>query len=335
MAQENWQKYKLLKLLELLRRETDEDHPLATGELCNRLIEIGIPSERRTLAKDIALLNELGYEIMWVWVGKQKAYYVSDRSFSVPELKILIDAVQASGFITEKKTAELIDKIAALGGSYKADILKRNMVRFNTHKHSNESIYYNVDSLENALQQQKKVIFYYYDLNENGEKIYRLDHRHYVVEPIALVFNEDNYYLMAYSSRHDNAANYRVDRMDYVEIIDESVSDRALEMREEIDNRTEQMFKMYGGEPVDVLLEFDKKLIGVVYDKFGENTKMISTAEKCVTTVRVQTSPVFFGWLFQFAGQMRVLSPESVINEYKQRLRELTNGCTAGKSRRQ
>lgn len=142
MAQENWQKYKLLKLLELLRQETDEQHPLATSALCNRLAEMGISCERRTLTKDIAVLNELGYEVMWNWVGKEKGYYIEDRSFSVPELKILIDAVQAASFITDKKTAELIDKISELGGTHKADILKSNMVCFNTRKHSNESIYY-------------------------------------------------------------------------------------------------------------------------------------------------------------------------------------------------
>lgn len=317
MAQGNWQKYKLLKLLELLRQETDENHPLTTSALCNRLIEMGIPSERRTLIKDIAVLNELGYEVMWSWVGRAKGYFVEDRCFSVPELKILIDAVQAASFITNKKTAELIDKIAALGGSHKADILKSNMVCFNTRKHSNESIYYNVGFLEDAIQRQKKVIFYYYDLNENGEKVYRREHHHYVVEPIALVFNEDNYYLIVYSSRHDNTANYRVDRMDHVEIIEENVSDRALEMRGGLDNRTEQMFKMYGGQPVDVVLEFDAKLVGVVYDKFGEYTRMIRSGEKCIAGVRVQISPTFWGWLFQFAGQMKLLSPATVIAEYK------------------
>ena len=317
MAQDNCQKIKLLKLLELLRQETDEQHPLPTNTVCSKLVSMGITCDRRTLAKDIALLNDQGYEVMWTWVGKEKGYYIEDRSFSVPELKILIDAVQAASFVTEKKTAELIDKIAALGGSHKADILKSNMVCFNTRKHSNESIYYNVGFLEDAIQQQKKVIFYYYDLNENGEKVYRREHHHYFVEPIALVFNDDNYYLMVYSAKHDGTANYRVDRMDHVEIVDEAISEKALILREGIDSYTEQVFKMYGGQLVDVVLEFDDKLIGVVYDKFGEDTKMIRAGDKCIATVKVQISPVFWGWLFQFAGQMKVLSPDAVITDYK------------------
>ena len=156
MAKENWQKYKLLRLLELLQQETDEEHPLTTNTICARLTELGLPCERRTLSKDIALLNSIGYEVMCQRVGKEYGYYITDRSFSVPELKILIDAVQAASFITEKKTAELVDKLAALGGSHKADILKSNMVCFNTRKHSNESIFYNVGYLEDAIEQKKK-----------------------------------------------------------------------------------------------------------------------------------------------------------------------------------
>ena len=221
-----------------------------------------------------------------------------------------------------KKTAELIEKIAELGGNHKADILKSNMVCFNTRKHSNESIYYNVGYLEDAIQQNKKVIFYYFDLNENGEKVYRHDHHHYVVEPIALIFNEDNYYLMVYSSRHNSTANYRVDRMERVEIIDEAITEHALALRDSVDCCTEQMFKMYGGQQTDVVLEFDYKLIGVVYDKFGEDTKMIRSGEKCIATVKVQISPTFWGWIFQFADQMRIISPEPIIQQYQEQLRK-------------
>ncbi len=324
MAQDNCQKIKLLKLYELLRQETDEQHPMTTMTIIDRLGKMGISCERRTLAKDMAILNEQGYEVMFRWIGKEKGYYIEDRSFSVPELKILIDAVQAASFITDKKTSELIEKIADLGGGHRADILKSNMVCFNTRKHSNESIYYNVGYLEDAIQQQKKVIFCYFDLNEHGEKIYRREGHHYVVEPIGLVFNEDNYYLMIYSARHDGTANYRVDRMDKVEIIDEPVSEKALELRNTVDSFTEQAFKMYGGQPVDITLQFDHKLIGVVYDKFGEDTKMIRLNENtCVATVKVQISPTFWGWVFQFGKLMKILSPESVSEEYKKQICDL------------
>lgn len=318
MAKDNCQKIKLLKLYELLRQETDDQHPMTTVTIIARLGKMGISCDRRTLSKDVDVLNEQGFEVMTVRLGKEKGYYVEERTFSVPEIKIMIDAVQAASFITDKKTKELTGKIAELGGSHRADILRGNMVCFNTRKHSNESIYYNVDFLEEAILEQKKVIFRYFDLNEHGEKVYRRDGHHYVVEPIGLVFNEDNYYLMIYSSRHGNTANYRVDRMDAVEIIDEPVTEMALELRDSIGCYTEQAFKMYGGEAVDITIQFDQKLIGVVYDKFGEDTKMVRlNAEQCVANVKVRVSPTFWGWIFQFGNQMKILSPESMIEEYK------------------
>ena len=308
----------------LLQQETDELHPLSTNEICNRLSATGISYERRTLAKDIVLLNEQGFEVMWCRVGKEKGYYIADRSFSMPELKILIDAVQAANFITENKSVELIKKIAALGGSHQADILRSNLVCFNTRKHTNETIYYSAGYLEDAIRQKNKVLFRYFDLNEHGEKVYRREGHRYVVEPVALVFHEDNYYLVVYSAKHDSTANYRIDRMDSVEIIDESVSQRALALRNEVAGYTERVFKMYGGQPVDIVIEFDDKLIGVVYDKFGESTKMIRTHEHmCVATVKVQISPTFWGWLFQFGKHIRILSPAGLVDEQKTMIRKL------------
>ena len=198
------------------------------------------------------------------------------------------------------------------------EVLKRNMVCFNTRKHSNEKILYTIDTLEEAILTQKKIIFLYFDLDENGQRVYRRGGHHYVVEPVALVFNEDNYYLTSYSSRHDSTSNYRVDRMDAVEIIDEGCGEKAVALRDQVASYTEQAFKMFGGQQEDVVLEFDRALIGVVYDKFGESVKMISSgANRCIATVRVRISPVFWGWLFQFAGQMSIISPVNLIEEYR------------------
>ncbi len=320
MAQENYRKIKLLKLWEMLRLDTDEQHPITTNQICARLDAMGIVCDRRTLSKDIALLNEQGYEIMDVAVGHEKGYYVEDRSFSIPELKILMDAVQAASFITEKKTAQLVEKLADLGGSHRAEILKSNIVNFKTTKHSNEHIFYNVDALEQAISRQKKILFRYFDLNEYGAKVYRREGHRYVVEPIALVFNEDNYYMLCYSSRHNKISTYRVDRMDAVTVLEDRITDTAVALKEEVFGYTEQVFKMYAGEAIDLVLEFSDNLIGVVFDKFGENTKMMRCGEhKCIATVKVQISPVFWGWLFQFAGEMKILSPEDVADAYRQR----------------
>ena len=324
MAQDNYRKIKLLKLLEMLRADSDEQNPITTNQLCANLEAMGIICDRRTLSKDIALLNEHGYEIMSTTVGHEKGYYIDDRGFSVPELKILMDAVQASAFITEKKTRELMEKLAQLGGSHRAELLKGNLVCFNTRKHSNEHIFYNVDALEQAVEQQKKVLFRYFDLNERGEKVYRRDGHRYVVEPVALVFNEDNYYLTCYSSRHDGTSNYRIDRMDGVEILEESCCEKAIALRQEVARYTEQAFKMFSGTAENIVLEFDRQLIGAVYDRFGESTQMIPSSEgKCVASVKVQVSPTFWGWLFQFAGQMQIISPSHLISAYKHRCEEI------------
>lgn len=326
MPQENCQKIKLLKLMEILRQETDEDHPLKTAVICEKLVSMNISCDRRTLHKDMKVLNDHGFEVMSLLIDHERAYYVADRSFSVPEIKILIDAVQAASFITEKKTAELIDKIADLGGSNRASILKDNIVHFNTRKHHNEAIYYDVDSLEEAIRTDKKVIFRYFDVDENGQRVYRRDGHHYVVEPVALVFNEDNYYVVTYSSRFDGTANYRVDRMEQVEIIDEDITEKAKELRNSVAGYTESVFKMYGGESNDVTLQFDQKLIGIVYDKFGEKTKMIRINDTiCEANVKVQISPTFWGWLFQFGGLMAIKCPEKLKDEYLNQAVSLIN----------
>ena len=323
--QANYRKVKLIKLLDLLRQETDEQHPLSTNQICAKLGEMGIPCDRRTLSQDADVLNSLGYEIMSRMAKHEKVYYIADRSFSVPELKILIDAVQAATFITDKKSRELIQKIAALGGSHRAEILTRNMVCFNQRKHSNESIYYNVDRSEEALLKGKKILFRYFDLGPNGEKCYRRGGHHYVLEPVTLVLCEDNYYILCYSARHKNTANYRVDRMESVEILEDDCSPEALALRENVDDYTGQTFKMFAGPKVNVTLEFSKNLIGSIYDKFGEDTVIRSIGEDRYTTrVQIQKSPTFWGWLFQFAGDMKILKPQGLIIEYK-KLVELIN----------
>lgn len=189
----NMQKIKLLKLYELLRKETDETHPISRVELCRRLNEMGISSNVRTLSLDIEAMQENGFEIMSYLKDKEKFYYVPEHELTVPEIKILIDAVQAASFITEKKTVELVEKVAALGGSHQAELLKENMVCFNTRKHTNEAILYTVDGIEDAIIRKKKIEFNYFHLNEKAERVYVTtsdgSKKRYYVEPVALIFN--------------------------------------------------------------------------------------------------------------------------------------------------
>lgn len=327
---ENSNKIKLLKLYELLQKDTDEDKPLTQTEICRRLNEQDVSCSVRTIERDVDALQQFGFDIISFKKDHERYYFVPEREFSIPELKILMDAVQASSFVTDKKTKELIDKIAALGGSYRADLLKRNMVNFNTRKHSNEKILYTVDSIEDAIRRKKKITFHYFYLNEKKERVFQCkdtgEKKRYYVEPVAMIMSEDNYYLMTYSSRHpDKTANYRLDRMDQVEVVEESVlSDAALEKIAGVAEVTEQAFKMYGGELEDVLIQFDRSLIGPVIDKFGEDTPMMTVNERtCAATVHVQVSKTFFGWLAQFADQMKVISPDNVKEQYKEHITKI------------
>lgn len=322
----NMQKIKLLKLYEFLRRETDETHPISRTELCNRLNEMGISSNVRTLSLDIEVLQDNGFEIM-SFLDKEKFYFIPEHELSIPEIKIIIDALQAASFVTEKKTADLISKVAAIGGSHSAELLKTNMVCFNTRKHTNEAVLYTVDSIEDAIVRKKKITFNYFHLNEKSERVYVTTptgrKKRYCIEPIALIFNEDNYYMMGYNSRHPGtSANYRIDRMDHVEVVEESIlSDEAIAKIDDVAAYTQQAFKMFDGEQEEVILQFNKELIGPVFDKFGEDTVMVPVDETtCSATVHVQVSPTFFGWLAQFSNKMQIIFPENVINKYKEHI---------------
>ena len=317
MAEEKNQKIKLMKIMEILRQETDEEHPMTKVELAARLVAMKVSCSPRSLIRDIKLLNEQGYEIMERLIGHEKAYFVCDRSFSVPELKILIDAVQAASFVTEKKTGELVDKIAALGGSHRAALLKGNLVKFNTRKHRNENVYYTVGFLEDAIKQNRKVAFKYFDVTETGQRAFRRDGAEYVMEPVALVFNEDNYYLITYNEKHEATTNYRVDRIDSVRILDDPISETARSLRRKVARYTEEAFKMFNGQQETVTLRFADKLIGPVLDKFGEDTKMTRVDDHTIeATVQVRIAPTFWGWMFQFGTDMLIVQPVELVLQY-------------------
>ena len=320
MPRDNYKKIKLLFLLQILQNDSDEDHPIRTKELCKRLNDMGIPCDRRTLSQDIDLLNKTGIEVLYYKVGHEKAYYTEDRTFDTSELKILIDAVQAASFITKKKTEELISRIAGLGGDHRAEILKGNMIQFNTHKHTNESIYYNVSRINEAIETECRITYLYYELDENKEKKYHRNKQLYNTEPLGLVYNEDNYYLICLSENRqedDPYRVYRIDRIENVEVLNEKICNEARKQKALIPEFTKCVFKMFGGRKETVILEFSDPLIKVVYDKFGEETIIRRISEdKCVSTVTVEISGTFWGWLFQFGKNMKIRSPDSLKKEY-------------------
>ena len=319
------QKIKLFVLNDLLRKETDESNPLTTEEICKKLEEMGISCDRRILSNDIKLLKEHGVEIEETRRGHAKAYYIDDHRFSIPELKALIDSVHAASFITEPKADELVHKIAYLGGSNSGELLTRYQPCFNTKRHSNEAIYYIINECEVALQEKKRLSFYYFDLNEKKERVYRKNRKRYEVDPMALILNNNNYYLMCFSAKYDGITNYRLDRMEDATVINEPVNEGAIIHAADIPEFTRQAFSMYGGPVENAVLQFPDHLIGVVYDQFGEQTQIIRQDKNtCVATVQIQKSPTFWGWLFTFGNEMKILAPEGLIMDWKEQVRRLS-----------
>lgn len=324
MGKENFSKIKLLRIWEILKQESDEVHPLSTNQIIERLARGGISCDRRTLYQDIAALNSYGYEVICRRGQHSNSYYVVDRSFDVPELRILIDAVQAASFITEKKTVELVDKIAALGGSNRAEILKRNIVEFNTTKHSNESVYYSINAIEDGILSRNKISFLYFDLDRNGERQLRKNGERYVVNPVSMVFTNDNYYLICYHDKHKNTASYRIDRMLDVRVTEEPINESARPKSLKISEHRKQAFSMFGGETVTVRFVADASLLDVIYDKFGEKTIITSRGDNMIEfTSTVQLSPVFFGWCCTFGDKLKIVSPKTVVTEMKKHLQKV------------
>ena len=310
---ENNQKIKLLRIMEFLRSESEIGHPLSTSQIIGYLNGLNISCERRTLYKDMELLIESGANIVKTELGRENAYYIDEVSLSLAEVKILIDAVQAANFITEDKTAELIEKLLAFSGIRRSEIVRDNIVLYNNHKHSNNDIFENIEQIELAIRQKKQVSFYYFDLDEKRDRVYRKEKKRYITDPIALVFNEDNYYLVAYSQKYQNSVNYRIDRMDTVEIEEEPICNEAQIKKRKTESYIEQVFKMYNGETKIVTLEFAPDKLGVIYDKFGENIE-IRHADKGWLKIKtaVQISPTFWGWMYQLEDKIKLVSPEGL-----------------------
>lgn len=308
---------RLLRIWEILNRETDEDHPMGTETLREKLLEGGIDCHRVTLYEDIKLLNEAGYEIM-TRRGRSNQYYVMDRKFSNPEVHILMDAVQAASFITEKKTAELVDKIAHLAGSQKAAVLKKNIVQFNTAKSDNESIYYSVSEIVTAINNRQKILFRYFDYDNNHERVYRRDGHRYVVSPFATIFADGHYYLVIYDDRHNKMVHYRIDRMENVTLLNELAVMPPDEIAFDFGSYKKQLFGMFSGETTNVTIEMSSHLMDVVFDLFGEKTKILPFGDdKIRFSADVQISDLFFGWCSSFGENVKLIAPQNVLDDYK------------------
>jgi len=313
MAKTTGQKLKILYLLKILRDQTDESHPLTVNELISRLAVYGVTAERKTIYDDIEALRQYGVDIVMT-KGKAYGYYIGAREFELPELKLLADAVQSSKFITEKKSRELIKKLQGLVSAHEALKLRRQVFMQDRVKNMNESIYYSVDTLHQAIAGGNKITFKYFDYNIYKERVFRRDGGRYTVSPAALSWNDEHYYLIGYSEDREGLSHYRVDRMSNVRILNEKTDARAGapgDFNPAV--YAKRVFGMYGGEEAEVRLRFSNSMASAVIDRFGKDAAMIyDDDEHFIVKARVALSPVFFAWLFQFGELCEVMAPESL-----------------------
>ena len=319
MSRSEHQKLKLLYLKEILETQTDAAHPLTAQELIELLGRKGVRAERKSIYSDMECLMEYGMDVVQQR-GPGGGYYLGGREFELPELKLLVDAVQSSKFLSEKKSMQLIEKLETLTSRFAAKSLRRQVVVSGRVKTMNESIYYNVDRLHEAIADNSQITFRYFDWTVGGERSYRPGK--YTASPYALCWEDENYYLIAHTEKH-GLTHYRVDKMS---AITQTGQARVLgETYETLDlsQYGRNVFGMFGGQRCSVKLRFENSLAGVIIDRFGRDAMLAPDGDAHFTyTAPITVSPVFFGWLAGFGGRAKIVYPEHVAQEYRAFLQE-------------
>ena len=317
------QKLKLLYLRDILLEKTDENNPMTVAGMIDQLGCYGIRAERKSIYDDLEALRVYGLDIE---VSKRKTtgYYVQHRDFELPELKILVDSVQASKFITHKKSAALIKKLESLCSSHDAKLLQRQVYVANRIKSMNESIYYNIDKIHNAIGASKKISFRYIEYTVTKEKQFRRNGERYIVSPYALACNDDKYYMRGYEAASDKVKNFRVDKMNDINIMDAEREGQEHFTGLDMAVFAKKIFSMFEGEEETVRLEFADHLIGAAIDRFGKDIKIYKSDDHHFTTnVQVMVSRKFFGWLSGYGKDARIIGPQKVADQMKEHIEEV------------
>ncbi|MBR5427145.1 MAG: WYL domain-containing protein [Clostridia bacterium] len=315
MASATTKKMKVLYVAKILLQETDENHGLTMGDFIDKLSAYGISAERKSIYMDFDELRAIGMDIAMQKKNKQFYYYLVSRDFELAELKLLVDAVQSAKFITEKKSAELIKKLENLVSRHEAKYLHRQVMISGRVKTMNESIYYNVDALQNAILENRQVTFQYYNWNVKKEQELRHGGERYKISPWGLVWDDEYYYLLGYDAKSGIIKSFRVDKM--MRIFRTSDKREGEDAFKELDmaRYTKSVFGMFGGEMTEVTLEAKNHMAGILVDRFGRDIIMIPKDENSFTcTVRVALSGQFYGWLVALGEDIRIIAPEIAVD---------------------
>lgn len=320
MPKSDNQKLKIFYILDYLQKNSHQDHPVRAAELLTMLEQQhNIVCERKTIYSDIAALQEYGVDIVSM-PGKNGGYYIASRNFELPELKLLIDAVQSSRFLTEKKSRELIEKLCSQCSVYDARLMRRDVLVSGRVKSMNETIYYSVDAIQDAIAENRQIAFRYFDYGLDGKRHYR--NRNYQASPYGLCQDHENCYLLAHSERH-GVTSYRVDRMSDIRLLGDSRTPCPELTGKALTEHANRLFQMYAGEQTAVKLRFHRSLINAVIDRFGREIMLIPDGEEhFVFTAEVAVSPMFLSWVIGFGQKAKILYPESVIQACQDLCRE-------------
>lgn len=325
MAKSENQKQKLLYIIKCLMENTDSSHAITTPELITYLNDKGIKAERKSIYNDIATLNEFGFDIIRS-DEHRGGYMIASREFELAEVKLLVDLVQASKFITEKKSRELISKLETLVSKNDAKALQGQVEVIGRNKTINETIYYTVDIIHSAISKNVKFRFQYFEWDVNKQMVPRRNGEFYEVSPWKLTWNDENYYLVAYDEKADDIRHYRVDKMRNVSLSEEPRTGKERFENKSLAEYDKQTFSMFSGEKRTVRLLCENDILGVLVDRFGSDVSMRPEGDSRVMAhMDVQVSSQFFGWLAGLGNKVRVEAPEDVVEEYKKYLDSIRN----------
>lgn len=318
MAKYSNQKLKLLYIMKYLLEETDEEHSVTTTDIVEMLERNEIKAERKSVYENIENLKQFGIDIEKSGGGRTSGYFVAGRDFELPEVKSLVDAVQSSKFITSGKSQRLIRKIEGLVSKPQAQKLQRQVVVTNRIKHENESIYYNIDEIHNAINANAKLGFYYFDWKPDKTKQLHRDGKRYVISPWALCWDDENYYMIGYDSETDMIKHYRVDKMEKISTVREKREGEEKFSKFDMALYSRKVFGMFGGREETVNIKFKNEYAGVVIDRFGKDAMIIASKDGYFTLrANVFLSPIFYSWVFGFGADAEIVSPKEVADEFK------------------
>ena len=316
------QKLKMLYLVQLFSRETDDTHKLTMPEIITKLAAEGVNADRKTLYQDFEELRRFGFDIISEKDGRNFYYYLGSRDFELPELKLLVDSVQSAKFITDKKSAQLIKKLESLVSKYEGSQLHRQVIISGRVKTMNESIYYNVDKIHAAIGEDRQIRFKYFDWNLKKEMEPRYDGKWYRLSPWALMWDDEKYYLVAYDSKHETIIHYRVDKMTQIGILDEKREGHEAFRKFNIAHYTNTLFGMFAGDETKVTIEAENRLVSVFIDRFGKDIIIAPIDDDHFrTTITVAVSKQFFGWIMGIDGDVRVVAPDGVVEQIKSEIK--------------